>query len=388
MSSNITYLYNFAISYKTYDLINLYQYVINTLLEIFWNGFDYQLFYSVFLDLLNINNLQKSFFLNDWYKLFISNKIFYIYLIYFPEFVFFNSFKESLNLGFYTDSKSYISIYDYMLTESWNSPSIQLLDLIFIFYTILLIFIFYFAYYNSSFKENSFIDSSFLSSWILFESEKEIGSLDDLILAVLIVVYFFGWFFYVYSWGYLGQSPELMLSFYLAPFLFFLIIGMPTLLILDFGSCFLIFIRGVGASQLFLAELMYDYINFGAFYVRLFVQLVRIALMFSTFIAMHDVILFNHNLNNSSIMSFDYISDYFYFIKTNFVTFFYISCDIFPKIFIRIFFEIAHTLAVCSIQFGAFFAIVFWFFLFLYTFFCSSKLEFYFNDKRFQKKIN
>jgi hypothetical protein len=97
------------------------------------------------------------------------------------------------------------------------------------------------------------------------------------------------------------------MTFYLVPFLFFLIVGMPTLLILDFGSCFLVFIRGVGASQLFLAELMYDYINFGAFYVRLFVQLVRIALMFSTFVAMHDVILFNHNLTNSAVLGFEHL---------------------------------------------------------------------------------
>jgi len=68
----------------------------------------------------------------------------------------------------------------------------------FIFYSILIIIVFYFSYYNSSLKENSVIDSDFLSSWILVESEKEIGSLDDMILAVLIIVYFFGWFFFTY----------------------------------------------------------------------------------------------------------------------------------------------------------------------------------------------
>ena len=363
---------------------SFYNNFYDTILSIFWDNTFFQLFLSVVLDVWNINSLTKLFLFDDWYGLFTSNQIFNLYLIYFPEFIFFN--KSYLNMYFYINSKSYISMYDYILIESWTSPVIQLIDLMFIFYSILILIIFYFTYYNSSFKENSVIDSDFLSSWILVESEKEIGSLDDMILAILIIIYFFGWFFYTYVWGYLGQSPELIMTFYLVPFLFFLIVGMPTLLILDFGSCFLVFIRGVGASQLFLAELMYDYINFGAFYVRLFVQLVRIALMFSTFVAMHDVILFNHNLNNSAILGFEHLWECFFYVKTSFNAFFYISCDILPKIFIRIFFEIAHTLAVCSIQFGAFFAIVFWFFLFLYTFFCGSKLEFYFSDKRIMRK--
>jgi len=108
-------------------------------------------------------------------------------------------------------------------------------------------------------------------------------------------------------WGYLGQHPEFFLSFYLAPFLLFLIIGMPTLLILDFGSCFLSFIRGSSATQMLTAELMYDYINLCAFYVRLCVQFVRLLLMFLTFAALNDVFLFNHYLNNSTLGSFENI---------------------------------------------------------------------------------
>jgi hypothetical protein len=82
---------------------------------------------------------------------------------------------------------------------------------------------------------------------------------------------------------------------------------MPTLLMFDFGSCFLAFIRGSAASQVLLAELMYDYINVGAFYVRLCVQFVRLLIMFLTFAAMNDVFLLNHYLNNSSIGSFEHI---------------------------------------------------------------------------------
>jgi hypothetical protein len=37
---------------------------------------------------------------------------------------------------------------------------------------------------------------------------------------------------------------------------------------------------------------MYDYIAFTAFYIRLFVQGVRLVLMLFTYISMHDLILF------------------------------------------------------------------------------------------------
>ena len=46
-------------------------------------------------------------------------------------------------------------------------------------------------------KENSTVDSDYLSAWVLTESEKEIGSLDDLLLGILIVAYLFGWFFWL-----------------------------------------------------------------------------------------------------------------------------------------------------------------------------------------------
>jgi hypothetical protein len=73
-------------------------------------------------------------------------------------------------------------------------------------------------------------------------------------------------------------------------------VGVPVLLIIDFGSSFLVFIRGGSANQMFLPELIYDYINVGAFFLRLCLQLVRLFLMFLTYAAMCDVFFFDHNL--------------------------------------------------------------------------------------------
>jgi hypothetical protein len=65
-------------------------------------------------------------------------------------------------------------------------------QLLFVLYLVTLFVNFYFTYYNTAVKEESTIDSDFISSNLLVESEKEIGSLDDMILGLLILVYIFG----------------------------------------------------------------------------------------------------------------------------------------------------------------------------------------------------
>jgi hypothetical protein len=80
--------------------------------------------------------------------------------------------------------------------------------------------------------------------------------------------------------------------FYLFPCLYYIILSVPTYLSYDFGIFFLAYLRGVGPSPIFMAELMYDYIAFIAFYIRLFVQGVRLFLMTGTYVSMHDLILF------------------------------------------------------------------------------------------------
>jgi hypothetical protein len=80
--------------------------------------------------------------------------------------------------------------------------------------------------------------------------------------------------------------------FYLFPGLYYIILSIPTFLSYDFGIFFLAFLRGVGASPVLIFELMYDYIAFAAFYIRLIVQGVRLVLMIFTYGSMHDLILF------------------------------------------------------------------------------------------------
>jgi hypothetical protein len=83
---------------------------------------------------------------------------------------------------------------------------------------------------------------------------------------------------------------------------------MPTYLVYDFGIYFLTYLRGVGSSSLFTMELLYDYIAFAAFYIRLMVQSVRLILMTFTYISLHDLILF-FDFSSKSFAGFESITE-------------------------------------------------------------------------------
>jgi len=88
------------------------------------------------------------------------------------------------------------------------------------------------------------------------------------------------------------MMPELVMVFYLFPGLFYIIIGMPTFLIYDFGIFFLAFMGGVSSGSVLAVALMFDYISAIIFYVRVLVQSIRLVMMLGTYAGMHDVTLF------------------------------------------------------------------------------------------------
>jgi len=55
----------------------------------------------------------------------------------------------------------------------------------------------YFSYYNSSVKEENTIDHDFLCSNATLEAEEEVGSVDDLIIGVTMLLYIYFWYFYI-----------------------------------------------------------------------------------------------------------------------------------------------------------------------------------------------
>jgi len=149
------------------------------------------------LDLYLTSNLFKFHFLDEWFKFFLSSKESSIVYIYHPELLLVKNiiFNQFYNMYFTTYR---ISIYDNIAQESFRTPIMLIPQLLFMLYAVFLLLSFYFSFYFSSVKEESTIDADYLSSSITVESEKELGSIDDLLLCFVVIVYTFGWYFYAH----------------------------------------------------------------------------------------------------------------------------------------------------------------------------------------------
>ena len=185
----------------------------------------------------------------------------------------------------------------------------------------------------------------------------------------------------------ISNSPEFYLSFYIFPFLYYIIMLIPAFLAYDFGIYFVAYLRGKGDSTVSVVELMYDYIAFASFYIRLIVQNVRLLLMAFTFASFHEIILI-HEVNRSFLLGDETFSEIF---SSSSYTFtgacFHFIIKIASHI-IYFFYELFHLLFVVTAQIIAFHAMVFWLFLFLYTMFSTELHEKFFFQKRLAYKIN
>jgi hypothetical protein len=345
----------------------------------------FQLFNGVILDLYVNSNLLKLPFTDDWFKTVLSSKELSLIFVYHPELIF---VKNELNQNFFYSFLSDLnfSIYNLIDSETFFSPVLLFPQFLFLVFLSVIFIIFYFSFFISYTREENTIDVDYLVSNSTVEAEKEITSFDDMILAFIVLIYMFGWYFYIHCWSILSMMPELVLVFYLFPGLYYVIIGTPTFLIYDFGIFFLAYMKGTGNSSISAVEAVFDYIAVIIFYTRILVQSVRLVLMIFTYASMHDLVMlfsfsqkmflgaetFWEELNGVSI-TLDSMSYFFLFTL--------------PGRFIYWIYEILHTFFVVTVQFAAFFAIVFWLFLFLYTFFVIEKQENYFTEKRlFRKK--
>jgi hypothetical protein len=203
-------------------------------------------------------------------------------------------------------------------------------------------------------------------------------------MGLVIVVYIFFWFFYIHCWSLFSSLPELGLIFYLFPLLWVIVLGVPVFLLYDFGIFYVTYLRGVGPSPVLIAELMYDYIGILAFFIRLVVQGVRIVLMTLTYVGLHDFIIF-HIYDKSILLTTESIWDLLNSFTTTTSTVSFYLLGALPLHFFHWIYELFHTFFVVTVQCTAFFAMAFWLFLFLYTFFVSEKQEAFFFEKRQQR---
>jgi hypothetical protein len=123
-------------------------------------------------------------------------------------------------------------------------------------------------------------DTDHTVATLITEAEKEIASVEDLIIIFIVLFFIFGTYFLFYgvihSFTYINNFVCL---YVILPLLFLFIYVAPVCLLFDFGIYAFVYLRGSGPTAMLAAELLYDVINLFAFFIRVFIQLARILLM-------------------------------------------------------------------------------------------------------------
>ena len=392
MYSGIDWVYTYVETLYIYDYKIVYFWLLNNVydesidfffLSVWYSSLQIsglQLFWSIILDNYITTNLFQFSLTDEWVRSYISSKDSALFVIYHPEVIF---LKNQIINNYFFDFLADINISSIQNLESHSflTPIMLFPQLLFLGYVGFFFVAFYFSYYSSSSKEESTIDSDYLSASITVESEKEIGSLDDLLMPSIILLYTFGWYFYIYCWNLFCCMPELVLVIFFFPLLYYTIGNTPTFLLYDFGILYNCYLRGVAPSPTMLFELMYDYIAVIAFYVRVLTQAVRLVLMFFTYALMHDFVLYmdySHRYLTGNESIWEEISNVNASVSS--VTYFFLG--VLPGHLLNWMYEVFHTFFVVTGQIVAYFAMVFWLFLFLFTFFVIEKQETYFEERR------
>lgn len=289
---------------------------------------------------------------------------------------------KSVNSGFAISSfiKFQLAVLDYIEKNSLLVPLNYSLQLMLSFF-ILCIFVIFFCSFFSNNKEEAQSDADYSVSSLSAEAEKELFSIDDVTCLFLLLFFVFAAYFGFFAMVVNIHYVEFLTFFAAIPFVVGVLLLMPCNLIFDFGLLFVAYLRGVANTSSFFFELIYDYIGIAAFFTRLAVQFVRLILMFVVYCMMHDtVVLFTIPMR--SWVFGDSFWDELCAIKPTLrsVSFFFLL--VLPARAGYWVYEVLHTFFVVTVQFTAFFTIIFWLFLLFYTFFVFEEYECYFIDLR------
>jgi len=183
---------------------------------------DNQLFYSFFLDFFNELNFVKLPFLDEWYKNIFNSLISNPLYLEHPELLFVKA--NILNSEYlYSLGSLYTSLYTNVIYESFNFIIFSVLHYTIFCLILSLIFTLYFSTYTTLYDEST-VDLDYSATSLLIEAEKEISSIDDLILFSVCVFYIFGWFFYLNVFTFFSTRIYTASILMLLPFFFLLLL--------------------------------------------------------------------------------------------------------------------------------------------------------------------
>jgi hypothetical protein len=332
---------------------------------------------SFLLDTINVTDLLNTPFISSWYNYVTRATANIVFTLEHPEVLYF-----SKEFSIFSTAVS-DSLWDFALKHEYILE--QLATLLFFFFDILwklgfvsVIIVCVFNIYNNNYDSNG-IDTEFLLNSLAIESEEEIASVEDTVVLLIIVLFVFGWFFFFTYINILTLVGDIMCIFIFIPLLMYILFFIPIYLLWDYGMHFLTYLRGASSTSALAMEFVYDCIAFLAFFIRLGVQNVRLLLITLTFFSLYEFILFFVNVN-WFYSNFEQLNKLIATSNGSYTSYYYFMLVITKAVYWI--YELLHTFFVTIAQFVAFFAMVFWLFLFLYTMFVVDEFEKYLDEKR------
>jgi len=139
--------------------------------------------------LINIAGLNLPIFNEFCKNVLISSEYSNIFMFH-PEY--YLILKDQI-INFYDSylSSIYVSNLNLVIDESYLSPILLIPHLLFIYFGVAFFLLIYFSYFNNPNSEDNIVDHDYLAFNLTIEAEEEIGSMDDMILSSVILLYIF-----------------------------------------------------------------------------------------------------------------------------------------------------------------------------------------------------
>lgn len=382
------YAYNIYLKTNTFSSI-----LINNNLNIFYNIIfkfiffikSYELFFSLIMDAIIFNFFFFFEFNENNFKNFISFIDPTMFSIYHPESILIlKSIK--FDLIYFSSNFFEFNVISFLNLYSLNSSVNYMFQLVIFFIIIVFFVIFFFSFFSKN-KEEWQIDTEFLIANTTVEAEKELFSIDDAVNCLFFLILLFGSYFGFLFLGWSLSFTEISIFFMPLLFIFYFIVLIPFNLLYDFGFFFVAYLRGASNTSSLFFEFVYDYIGVIAFFTRLLVQFVRLILMFVVYCMMHDTVMLQVFSQQNFLLNDNFWEEIINIAPNGNSVMFFLFVS-FPLRLIYWLYECLHTFFVVTVQFAAFFTIVFWLFLLFYTFFVYEKYENHFSNlSNFQKNL-
>lgn len=328
---------------------NLLKFYKNELLNTF------QLFHSN----ININILNNyiNFYLDIYYKnLYIFNTHYINY-----------SILNTYNRLFFINIISYLNSF------------FKILLFLIIIYSIFFITNIY--NYIHQLTQNNYLAKFF----ILNESEKEIGPVDDLIFFVVLFIltifsFIFASFFYL-----ILQGKFFIWAFSALILIMILILSIPVNLFIDYGFYFFVYVRGSASGGNFIKELLFDLISTFTIFIRFIIQNIRFLFIFSAIFELlewiftiNSNIFFMFNTENKNFLI--NLSNINYIFNNSNYNIIIINLFMFVILY---FYYTLHLLFLLLVQIVIYIGISSWLFFFLYSTKFLNKHEKFFLYKKY-----